>query len=360
MKKIRNLLLAAIGALAAAAPAARAQKPAMPDPSDTAKLYEMAKQEGQMVLYHGAPEGPMRQVVAQFAKQYPGIAVSTVKASGVAVYQRFAEETQAHQYIADVVHFSDYPTMVQAIKDGMYASWKIPNYDSFAAPYKIGTYSYALYLNDVAIAYNPNKVSPEEVKLLQDWHNLANPRFKGRIALYPESCATCYGIISMFLDPKMPGFGLDFLKRLAANKPGVFDSTAQALDRVIAGQYDITISFEGLLVAQWEHGAPIRWIHPKPTPLIVAPMIGVSATAPHPAAARLFLNWLASPAGAVVMQKEMGAITSISGVPDQRPVIKQPWYSPITDPYHPDMERWSNDYDKEMAIWSRLLKQSTH
>src|SRR5258708_4495860 len=85
MKNAKGLILALTGALMLAAPTVRAQQANnMPDPSDNTKLYELAKQEGKIVFYHGAVDSAMRVVTGEFEKKYPGIAVTTIKDSGVA------------------------------------------------------------------------------------------------------------------------------------------------------------------------------------------------------------------------------------------------------------------------------------
>jgi iron(III) transport system substrate-binding protein len=328
------------------------------DAPDQAALYAKAKTEGKLVLYHGAPADPMRRVVDDFQKAYPGVPVSALRNVGPRVFQQFTEEESAGHHIADAVMLSDYPTMVEAVKEGLFAEWKIPTFERIPANAKIGDTAYSPYLNEIAIAYNVNKVTPDEVKLLaSSWKSVADPRFKGRVAVSTNPCGNCYAGLNMFLDPKLPQFGPAFLKQVAANQPGIFGDNITAMDRVVAGQYDIGFYlFETAMIPQWQAGAPIRWVHPQPTPLWANSFIGVAAHAPHPAAARLFIDWLFSDAGAHALQNDMGAMTTLEGVPDDRAVVKQPWYDPIRTPYHVDMKRWASDYDSSFALWTKILK----
>ena len=109
---------------------------------------------------------------------------------------------------------------------------------------------------------------------------------------------------------------------------------------------------------KWQQGAPIRWVHPKPTVAYGNTWFGISKYAPHPYAARLFLDWVMSDDGAVAVQTKYGGIPTLKGVPDERPVTRQAWYMPITDKYTIDWNRWVADSDKDFAIWVALLKSA--
>ena len=92
---------------------------AQPAPNDTAKLYELAKKEGSVVWYESGPLEAMQNVARDFETQYPGIKVEVQRIVGVAQYQRFLMETQAHQNLADVLAISDQPSMADLLAQGM-------------------------------------------------------------------------------------------------------------------------------------------------------------------------------------------------------------------------------------------------
>ncbi len=78
-----------------------------PDPKDEAKLYDLAKKEGTLVEYGSAPLETMKEMAKDFEAKYPGIKMEILRIVGVAGYQRFLQETNAKQYIADIVYISD-------------------------------------------------------------------------------------------------------------------------------------------------------------------------------------------------------------------------------------------------------------
>jgi len=332
-----------------------------PDPRDEAKLYELARKEGKVVWYESAPLEAMKAVAAEFEKRYPGIKVETLRIVGVQQYQRFMQETQARQYLADVVHISDYPSVAALARDGLLAKWRVPTADRFPEGFRLDDYAYSNYSTDLAIVYNVNKVTPEEANLLRgDWKAVLAPRFKGRFAVTTMKCGVCYAGIHMFLDPKFKDrFGPEFLKQVAAQKPAVYSEVLVGFDRVIAGEHDFTYwTWEAVAVTKWEQGAPVRWVFPEPTPGFAVSWQAMSKFASHPHAARLFQNWSMSEEGAWVLQKKYGARTSLKGIEDRREVTRQPWYVPIKTRYAVDFKRWAEDYHKDMDLWIKTLQMA--
>lgn len=353
--KIRNWLFA-LALLAS--PLARAD--ALPDPSDDAKLYANAKAEGGTVVWYlNQPLEPLRLVANDFEKQYPGLHVEMQRAIGMQLFQKFTRETDAKQNIADVVQISD-PVLMKNLAEGNYlAHWKVPTFDRIPASYKIGDQAMTIIVTDMAILYNTNKLTPEEVAILQaDWRGILDPRFKGRFAVANTKCGICYVGISFFLDPAFKDkFGPDFLAKVAQQKPAIYSDSVVAIDRVVAGEQDFLFYFtEGPGVTKYNQGAPMRWIEPSPRPAYANAIQGVSSTAPHPNGGRLFQNWITSEAGAKSLQQSYGVRTSLAGVPDDRAVAKLPW-QPHPKDYDVDFVRWEKEYDSAQDLWIKLLKQ---
>ncbi len=360
---LRNIAMAGAGMALAAAFVLAAPRPApaqtFPSPSDEAALYAGAKKEGTLVWYGGSPPEPMRAMADDFQAKYPGVKVEIIRIVGVAQYQRFMQESQAKQYIADVLHIGDPPSMAQLVEDGYTADWKIPTYDQMPEDARLKVNAYTAWVNDTNIAYNPNHVTPEEVKLFEhDWRGLLDPRFKGRLNITDQACGTCMATLQMFLSPKYKDrFGEPFLKALAAQQPKIYGDVVVPVDRVIAGEQDIYIlSGEGTNTSQWRAGAPLRWVHPSPTPAYGNTWFAIPKTAPHPYSARLFVNWMFSEEGAKSIQSKYGGQNMLKSVPDARPVTKESWYVPITERYIPDWKAWAVSSDKDWAAFVKLLR----
>jgi ABC-type Fe3+ transport system substrate-binding protein len=351
----RLLGLVWAAALAAGVSAAQAQ----PAASDSAALYEQAKKEGTLLWYESGPLEAMLAIAHDFEATYPGVKVEVQRIVGVAQYQRFMMETQARQYLVDVLAISDQPSMADLLAQGMLAPWKVPTHDRFPADMRLQESVYAAYLNDNIVVYNVNKVTAEEIAVLASgWKGLLDPRFKERIAITDQKCGACYSAVHMFLDPKLKDqYGTQFLTALAAQRPAVYSDIVTVVDRVVAGEKAIGVwPAEGVAFTKFADGAPIRWVRPKPTPVFGANWQGISKYAPHPNAARLFQNWSMSDEGMRSVEKRYGGISTLTGFPDSRPIARLDWYPTISERYVPDWDRWTRDFDADMAAWSAILK----
>lgn len=357
MMSTRNLLISAILLLyPLAAPAAQSY------PVDDAQLYANAKshEDGKIVWYLNQPLEPLRLVANEFERQYPGMKVELQRAVGGQLLQKFVRESDAKQNIADLVQISD-PVMMRDLAQGNYlAHWKVPTHDRIPAGYRIGDQAYSAIITDMAIPYNANKLTPEEVAILQKgWDGVLDPRFKGRFAVSSSRSGIGYAGLSMFLDPALKDrYGEKFLAKVIQQKPAVYSDGAMALDRVVAGEQDFFFWFtEGPSVTKWMQGAPLRWIEPSPRPAYPNALQGISAAAPHPNGARLFQDWLTSDAGAKALQDKYGVRTSLEGVPDTRKAAQQPW-SPKPKDYHIDLQRWAKNYSATQNLWAKILKEN--
>jgi iron(III) transport system substrate-binding protein len=356
---LSRVLLAGMGLLLTLHLTASAQQ-SLPAARE-ADLYEAAKKEGKLVWYVGGPLDGMNAIAAEFEKDYPGVKVETMRLVGVQQYQRFMDETGAKKHLADVLQNTDYPSMLSLIEDGHIAEWKIPAFDRIPEMYRIKDFAYAQYTSANAIIYHENKLTEEEVKLLQSgWEAVLDPRFKGRFSVSPMKCGVCYAPIHMFLDPQFNGrYGPEFLKKLAESKPASYSEVLVAIDRVIAGEEDFTISgWEAAGAVKLRAGAPIRWLFPRPTPEYGNSWQGISVYAPHPNAARLFLDWTNNDKGAGAMERVYGSKSTLEGLADQRPYVKAPWYKPPVELYPVDQKRWDLNYHKDMDLWASLLKRA--
>ena len=122
----------------------------------------------------------------------------------------------------------------------------------------------------MGIAWNSEKVTPEEDKLIREggWQALTDPRWKGRMATStPASGGSSYSFVYMFLGGKRDQFGPDFEAKIAALKPQIYESKSPMYDRLGAGEHAIVDqASQSDMGNLYLKGAPIRWVFPSPTP----------------------------------------------------------------------------------------------
>jgi iron(III) transport system substrate-binding protein len=345
-------------ALAALVVSGSALAQSLPHPGE-AKLYENAKKEGSVVWYSGGALEPTKAFAAKFEQKYPGVRVEIQRLIGAQQYQRFVQESQSKRYIADVLWLSDRPSMSALIDDNQIVDWPIPTLSRFAAQYKIKQSAYAFNLVNLAIVYNEKKVTEAEARRLESgWQAVLDPAFSGRFAATTARCGACYAAVHMFVDPKLKStYPANFTHRIGQQKPAIYSDFIAMIDRVVAGEQDFAYwSFESIAALKRAQGAPIRWVYPVPTPSFPSTWMAVPKNAPHPNAARLFIDWVGSEEGARSLQIEYFSASTMQGVPDLRPFVKEAWYKPPRQLYQVNFDRWEKDYDRDFDQWIKDLK----
>jgi iron(III) transport system substrate-binding protein len=99
------------------------------------------------------------------------------------------------------------------------------------------------------------------------------------------------------------------MKGLLANKPTLETSDSLALSLVGQGQAAITVTGYGDYAGLKAKGAPVAWVWMNP--VVAAPFYGaLIKNAPDPATAKLFEQYLLSPAGQIVFE-QTGALSLV-------------------------------------------------
>jgi iron(III) transport system substrate-binding protein len=139
------------------------------------------------------------------------------------------------------------------------------------------------------ISYNTSRIRGDLVpRTLQD---LLKPEYKGRVASTPY--AAYFDLLSTDeLWGRERTF--DYVTRLADQAAGLI--RCNETERLVSGEFDllaIDCSQSDTFKAKAQ-GAPLDYVIPTDAPLLLYLYIGVPKTAPHPNAAKLWVNYLLS------------------------------------------------------------------
>ena len=266
-----------------------------------AALVAAAKQEKQVVWYtvQTIPQ-IVRPLVDAFQKKY-GITVNYVRANSSAVALRIEQEARGGQHLAGVFDGTD--TMPALKRDNLVMAW-VPDFarawpKDIADPdsYWVGT---NYFVNNVAINTDlvPTVDEPHQ------WSDLLDPKWKGKMAWgSSQSSSAGPGFIGLMLKDLGEEKGTAFIKAMAKqNIAGIPVAARQILDQVIAGEYAVGLMmFNHHAVISARLGAPVKWLPFSPS-LVTVNTASVLKDAPHPNAAKLFLDFMVSDEGQAIFR----------------------------------------------------------
>ncbi len=273
--------MAFVAAMAAAAPGLAADE----------ALVAAARAEGAVTWYStNIVDQFVRPVAAAFERKY-GVRVDYVRASSTELAIRVLNEARGGKVVADVV--DGMTTAVRLKKEGHILKWQpasdLPRRLFDPEGYWTATTSYTM-----APARNTELVPDgREPKSYED---LLDPRWKGKMVWNKQPSSTsAQGFIGNILAAMGEEKGMDYLRKLAKqNIAGVDASARQVLAMAVAGEYELALqgpaNFPGLIARK---GAPVVWVPLQPA-LAVFSVASITAQSPHPAAAKLLVDFLVS------------------------------------------------------------------
>ncbi|MDP2604830.1 MAG: extracellular solute-binding protein [Deltaproteobacteria bacterium] len=256
------------------------------------ELYPKAKQEGNLIIYSVWDVEHLRAITDAFMKRYPGIKATYWQGRNPEIVTRVLTEFQGGQASVDIILSDNAPPVVRAA--GAIASYDTVQRDVLLLhDPTMATVS----LQIQALTYNTKKLKPAD--LPKSWEDVANPKFKGMVALDDPMRA---GPLSSMLAGLKGQWKDDnrfnnFIKGLKALGVPVHKSTSAMFRLMIAGEY--AICMPALLHDVMEEkakGTPVDYIKTVP-PVVFPRQAGIYIKAPNPNAAKLFAEWAISTQG---------------------------------------------------------------
>jgi len=345
MRGIRLVFALALTLAAACSAApARAGEPYAADP----KLVEAAKKEGEVLLYTTLiVDQIVRPLIKAFRAQVPGVDVKFVRQDSAQQMVRLINEAHAGRVQADIWHVSD--GIAPIAKENLAAEIDLPSARGLPAELVdprhlwVGT-----NLSTRSLAYNTSLVKAADVP--RTHKDLLDPRWKGQLVWHPYALPGSLGFIGVVLKSMGEAAGLAYLRALARQNVIQLPIAARAiLDRVIAGEYPIGLEMNSThAVISAGLGVPGKVVPLDPATMTMQ-IAGVSRNAPHPNAARLFLDFMISRTGQEVF-READYIPMRPDVPAKSPEVKPDtghYQALMLSPEDIDVgsEQWAKVYD---------------
>jgi iron(III) transport system substrate-binding protein len=262
-------------------------------------LVKKAREEGKAAFY--ANITAIQPIMEEFTKD-TGVKGEYTRISTSKFLATVLTEHQAGKLLADVLQ-SPLPIMELLKEKGVLASYKSPAAASYPEWTRKDDKIQIFGIEYVALIYNKELVKAKDVP--KRYEDLTDPKWKGKIVMAnPSAHATTISWLVGLKENVFPSekAWMDFLKGLAANKPMFVRSFGPTPAPVESGEKLIAISMPKYIITKAP--APLDWARVQ-QPLLGTPRgIAITASASHPNAAKLFVDyWLSKDAMQMLADK---------------------------------------------------------
>lgn len=263
-----------------------------------------------------------------------GIDIDTLAGTGSEVSQKVMAERRAGLYLADV-YVGGTTTSLTSLKPAgalenlnsvlvlpevlNESSWNRKKLEWADPDHTVLVFS--LYVRN-PIAINTSLVKPGEVRSLYD---LLDPRWKGRISMNDPTIQG--GGFSLF-QVYAKHLGIEFWQKLARQEILLSRNRRQFMDWLAQGKVAITIAPNNASFAELKDaGATIEFMTPDEGTYLSSGngSVSIFSRAPHPGAARVFINWILTQEGQTLFTRSMGVPSFRGDVPTDHLTQEMVW-----------------------------------
>ncbi len=264
-----------------------------PASADLASLETDARREGTVTWFVAQMSGEAAEAMGhRFTQRYPGIGVSVIRTTGQVAYERFLQELKNNTPTCDVFSSTDISHYPALIKRNALARYEPANAAELAKPYR-GLGEKGLYYPTTGslqlLIYNTKAVLGADIP--RRCTDLLDPKFNRRVAIAHPAFSGYFGQWVLAMRRQ---YGWSFFERLAANNPRVGRSGNDPITMLNAGECVVGTGPASTSTVTAARGNPIGIVYPEDGTVLTVGPSAIAATAPHPSAARLFMEWLLS------------------------------------------------------------------
>ncbi|MDX1632478.1 MAG: extracellular solute-binding protein [Thermoanaerobaculia bacterium] len=221
---------------------------------------------------------------------------------------------------------------------------------------------FGLYRTPPILVYNEAAVSREEAPA--DWDDLLDPRWDQQILIRdPLASGTMRTVFGMILARSVartgtPDSGFDWLRRLDAQTKAYVQNPALLHSKIARQEGLVTIWELTDILFQRQRGAPLGYRFPVSGTPVIDDSVGLVSGAPHPRAAREFIEWVGSREAQLLAARKLFRLPARTDLPAEE---LPGWAAETLEAMRPievDWELMAERGAEWMTRWDREIRGS--
>lgn len=251
-------------------------------------LVKAAHKEATLLLYGGATLQHMTLLIENFNRVHPGIKVNYLRKSGSSLFELIVRELRAKTYNADAYVPLTIDQAMYLAERKLLTRHLSPERSAFSEQAKDRDgYWTTLYQTGHVYAYNTRQVNPKDAP--RSYDDLLQPKWKGKIMMDEEEDLWYAAVLEILGKEK----GQSFMRALAQQQPVFQGSKTLMMQLLCAGEVALAfpVNFNQANDAK-KRSCPSDFVAIEPQTQRPPFVIAMAQNAPHPAAAKLFIDFL--------------------------------------------------------------------
>lgn len=241
------------------------------------------------------------------AKAFPDMKVNWFQGGTEKVVTKITGEIKAKKIGADVLMVADPSYYLKLEDQKLLLPYKSKEEKNLINDKAADGAWYAVRVCNMIIAYNADKLKAEDAP--KNWTDLADPKWKGKIAMpNPMLSGTAYVAVGALADK----YGWEYFDKLKANGLRVEEGNSAIQNKLLTGEYAAAMILEeNILKLANTKKEPLKVIYPKDGVVQVPSPIAIFNTTKNPEGAKALVDWWLSKEGQQAVVK--GWMHSVRG-----------------------------------------------
>lgn len=304
-------------------------------------LIDKARVEGRAAFYANitAVEPIMKAFTADTGVKAEYTRIASPKFVAITI-----TEFEAGKLLADVVQ-APLPVLELLKARGILAPYRSPAAAGYPEWTRKDDRMQLFGIEYVGLIYNKERVKPADVP--KRYQDLTHPKWKNKIVManpanHPSTISWLIGLKENVF--KSEAEWMSFVKGLAANEPMFVASFGPTPAPVESGEKLIAISMPKYIITKAP--APLDWARLE-QPMFGTPRaIAITSKAPHPAAARVFVDYWLSTKSMEILAKEVGEYVLAPGIYPPIDGMDKAKVVAIRELSDAEIQKWGNQFKK--------------